>query len=180
MPNHIQNRITLDGDPKKITEILEKIKNDKYGIGTIDFQKIIPMPSNIYRGDLGPKEREQYGENNWYDWSVRNWGTKWNAYDFPETPYKFGEPLCFLTAWSAPHSILEKLTQMFPDIEITHEWADEDIGQNCGRRCYQGGEQTEEWTPDFDEEAVEYACEVWGTSQEDEGLLQDDPALTEC
>ena len=67
MPNHVQNRITLDGNPERIAEILETIKNDKYGIGSIDFQKIIPMPSNIYRGNLGQKEREQYGENNWYD-----------------------------------------------------------------------------------------------------------------
>ncbi len=136
MPNHIKNRVTLEGDPKQIAEMLEQIKNDKYGIGTIDFEKIIPMPSNIFRGDLGPKEHERYGKNNWYDWSVHNWGTKWNAYEFPDRPYQIGAPLCFLTAWSAPHPILEKLTEMFPDIEITHEWADEDIGQNCGRRCY--------------------------------------------
>ncbi|MBQ4466566.1 MAG: hypothetical protein II916_11525, partial [Oscillospiraceae bacterium] len=67
MPNHVQNRIAFDGEPEKIVEILEQIKNDNYGIGTIDFEKIIPMPSNIYRGDLGPKERVLYGKNNWYD-----------------------------------------------------------------------------------------------------------------
>ena len=84
-----------------------------------------------------------------------------------------------MTAWTAPHPILEKLSGMFPDVEITHEWADEDIGHNCGRRLYQDGQCVEEWMPEFEEEAVEFACEVWGTSPEDEGLLQDLPDLTE-
>ena len=79
MPNHVQNRITFEGEPKQVAALLAAIQNEKYGIGSIDFQKIIPMPSNIYRGNLGQKELERYGENNWYDWSVKNWGTKWNA-----------------------------------------------------------------------------------------------------
>ena len=179
MPNHVRNRLMFEGEPKQVAALLAAIQNEKYGIGSIDFQKIIPMPSNIYRGDLGQKERERYGENNWYDWSVKNWGTKWNAYGYDETfSYTPGEPLLFLTAWSSPHPILEQLSEKYPDMEITHEWADEDIGNNCGRCSYLGGERTEEWTPDFEEEAVEFACEVWGTSPEDEGLLND-PDLTE-
>ena len=179
MPNHVQNRITFECEPEQIAEILEQIKHDKYGIGTIDFEKIMPMPPEIYRGDLGQRERDLYGESNWYDWSVANWGTKWNAYEFPERPYQMGEPLCFLTAWTPPHPILEKLSQMFPGIEITHEWADEDYGQNCGRRCYLGGDCTEDWVPGFEEDAVKFACKIWGTSPEEEGLLQDEPDLTE-
>ena len=179
MPNHVRNRLMFEGEPKQVAALLAAIQNEKYGIGSIDFQKIIPTPSNIYRGDLGQKERERYGENNWYDWSVKNWGTKWNAYGYDETfSYTPGEPLLFLTAWSSPHPILEQLSEKYPDMEITHEWADEDIGNNCGRCSYLGGERTEEWTPDFEEEAVEFACEVWGTSPEDEGLLND-PDLTE-
>ena len=46
-------------------------------------------------------------------------------------------------------------------MEIKHEWADENIGQNCGRHCYQGGERTEEYYPESEKEAVEFACRIW-------------------
>ena len=44
MPNHVENIITLKGDEKKIREMLEAIKNDDYGLRTVDYNKIIPMP----------------------------------------------------------------------------------------------------------------------------------------
>ena len=61
MPNHVKNVLTLVGDEEKIKELLEAVKNDEYGIGTIDFEKIIPMPDYIYKGNLGRAEQEKYG-----------------------------------------------------------------------------------------------------------------------
>lgn len=93
MPNHIQNRVTFDCSEEKLNEILTAIQKDSgengnFGPGTVDFNKIIPMPDNIFKGLLGTEEKKIYGKNNWYDWSIEHWGTKWNAYSFPvtETP----------------------------------------------------------------------------------------------
>ena len=47
------NVLEFSGDAGKISEMREKIKNDKFGLGTIDFEKIIPMPESIYRGSIG-------------------------------------------------------------------------------------------------------------------------------
>lgn len=47
MPNHIINMIAVDGDPKRINEMREAIQNDECGLGTIDFNKIIPMPPSM-------------------------------------------------------------------------------------------------------------------------------------
>lgn len=161
MPNHITNVIEIRGDRIEVNNLLEKIKNDEYGIGTIDFEKIIPMPDNIYRGNLGTKEREFYGENNWYDWSIANWGTKWNAYGFNESKNNSQkEKITFLTAWEAPHPIMEKLAEMYPEINIKHEWADEDIGMNCGRYCYSKGERVEKYIPESQKERLEFAAAV--------------------
>ena len=167
MPNHVRNRLMFEGEPKQVAALLAAIQNEKYGIGSIDFQKIIPMPSNIYRGNLGQEERERYGENNWYDWSVVNWGTKWNAYDFSEIPYHTGNPVCFSTAWSAPHPVVQRLSAMFPEVEIHHAWAEEQIGLNCGRRTYLGGEIIAITPPESEEEAQALACEVMEISLEE-------------
>ena len=62
MPNHVTNIIKLNGDRKQISEFLKQIQNDEHGLGTIDFEKIIPMPENIYRGNLGREETNLYGK----------------------------------------------------------------------------------------------------------------------
>ena len=47
MPNHVVNHISLQGDPEKIRSMLEAIKSDELGIGSVDFNKIIPMPKSL-------------------------------------------------------------------------------------------------------------------------------------
>lgn len=92
MTNNITNVITFKNIPlERLNRILEAIKNDKEGIGSIDFNKIIPMPDTVFKGSLGPEQREKYGTNNWLDWSVSNWNTKWNAFEF--MPYRNGNSM---------------------------------------------------------------------------------------
>lgn len=66
--------------------------------------------------------------------------------------------------------MLEKLAVLFPKVELEHEWADEDIGRNCGRYRYQNGERVEEWFPETEREAVVFACSVMGAAPEEWGL----------
>ena len=47
MPNHVENHIEYSGDARHIRTMLESIKTDEYGIGTVDFNKIIPMPESL-------------------------------------------------------------------------------------------------------------------------------------
>lgn len=127
MPNHVTNTITFHGEQRDIDKVLELIKGET---SCIDFEKIIPMPENIFRGNLGPKERELYGSNNWYDWSCFNWGTKWNAY----SDYKEDSTITFDTAWSCPLPVLDALAEMCynHNVSFTGKWADEDCGNNVG------------------------------------------------
>jgi hypothetical protein len=67
MPNHITNILTAHGDEKQLKVMFEAIKNDEIGIGNTDFNKIVPMPENIYRGNLGKEEFEKYGSANWHN-----------------------------------------------------------------------------------------------------------------
>ena len=109
-----------------------------------------------------------YGATTWYDWCINNWGTKWNSYD----PWKGEEKgLIFSTAWSAPHPVIEAMAKKYPDVFITHEWADEDIGQNCGMREYENGECVYDYAPSSRKDSIEYATKVWGDTPEDYGLV---------
>lgn len=226
MPNHVTNIISFSGDPETIQQMLESIKNDEYGLGTIDFNKIVPMPDSLdieagSRTDNGlkayrdfidvytlmgtlekdllyiPKESEdaflklrtdikdgewelgrtafqnkiQYGAPTWYEWRFGHWGTKWNAYDYEKgIDYSENDNLCFQTAWGAPHPVIAKLAEIFPDVEFTHEWADEDIGQNCGMFCYEDGVRTEEYRPNSNKDGIEFAARVMDSSPEDWNL----------
>ena len=52
MPNHVINILNIDGDKDKVAKMLSEIQNDEYGIGSIDFEKIIPMPESTLRTRL--------------------------------------------------------------------------------------------------------------------------------
>ena len=171
MPNHVTNRIKITGDPDTVKRVMYAVKNES-GIGTIDFEKIIPIPENIYRGGLSREEFKLYGKNNWYDWCIANWGTKWNAYGFDNNARQRADnEIIFLTAWSAPHPVIQRLAEMFPEIKINHEWADEDIGMNCGRYQYYDGERIRDYFPESEKERLEFAAEVMDVDLEDYGLI---------
>ncbi len=228
MPNHVVNRINLEGDKEKIAEMLNAIKSEDYGIGSIDFNKIIPMPESLniecgsstdkglkaykefvdictfgganpdmdllnipeekekiflrMRTDIKPKEWElgrqafrnekMYGATTWYEWSIKNWGTKWNAYGYSEgVNYSEADELYCQTAWSAPHPIINRLSQMYPNIKFTHEWADEDISNNCGRAVYENGMCTSRYFPEpGTKEAYEFSAKIWDMDLNDVGL----------
>lgn len=47
MPNHVKNILVIHAENERLLEILNDIKDDEKGIGTIDFNKLIPMPPSL-------------------------------------------------------------------------------------------------------------------------------------
>jgi hypothetical protein len=175
MPNHVTNILRVSGDQKQIRAMFEAIKDDKIGLGSIDFNKVIPMPEHIFRGNLGMAEREKYGKDNWYDWSISNWGTKWNSYGYDPvyTPKEFdGEHIKFQTAWSYPDPLIVALSKQYPNLQFEVIWADEDFGYNTGKKEYENGEETFcHVPPSGSKEALELASEVHGLNLSEIGYL---------
>lgn len=218
MPNWVENRLSYNGNETEIKEMLEKIRYDNATIGTIDFNKIIPMPKSLdiecgSRTDKGIEMVKNYLENlpaelkgkegtyeeiledlhnhsadisddeekkiwdvgvtavdnlykynapTWYEWCNDNWNTKWNACGYDEnTDYSDSDFIWFQTAWSAPIPVIKKLSEMYPNIELTLEFADEDLGQNCGEMKFKGGDIIEEYIPHTGKETMEFAAKVW-------------------
>lgn len=104
----------------------------------------------------------RYGAPTWYEWCIRNWGTKWNAV---ETKIEGDDTVSFWTANTAPIPILEALGERYPDISIEHWWADEDIGQNSGYYYHDvDGDSFERFNSDS-QEAFETYNLCWGADE---------------
>ena len=71
------------------------------------------------------KEKElidAFGAINWYDWSVNNWGVKWNACEtqiIKESDSTL--ELWFQTPWSAPEPVYDVLFEKYPNLSFIIE-----------------------------------------------------------
>lgn len=126
MPNWVATVVNFEGNTEDINTIFNLIKGSEDCV--FDFNTLVPMPDNIYTGNLGMAEREQYGKNNWYDWSIGNWGTKWNACN----PNRYGNSLEFDTAWSFASPIMTALAELCGKHNVTFSgyFCDEDWGSD--------------------------------------------------
>lgn len=116
-------------------------------------------------GDRYLKNKEQYGFTTWYEWCIHNWGTKWNACD---PAWENENIIHFETAWAMPGPIYLELSRLYPDISIVVDYADEDLGCNCGQAEYSNGRENINYIDDFD-----FACEVWGLDPDEERALRE-------
>lgn len=96
-----------------------------------DVSKQKEMIHNVIKGYYNFKK---YGVRNWYDWSNKYWGTKWNGMETLVNEYD--NTVLFQTAWACPFPILEELSK-YTDILVS--FADEDIGNNYGIFKYSNG-----------------------------------------
>lgn len=76
------------------------------------------------------------------DFACKVWGTKWNACKPAAEP---DDGRCqFDTRWSCPIGVLVKVSERFPDDEITVTYADDELGSNCGTFTLQAGQIMEQ------------------------------------
>ena len=120
MPNWCENKLTVEGAEEDVQRFkqLAKTKATKAG-ADLSLASLYPLPEGVYQGDLGPEESQRYGKNNWYDWCITHWGTKWDAdatltNEIPDfLVYEFE------SAWSPPVAWLTKVARDFPRLRFT-------------------------------------------------------------
>lgn len=78
-------------------------------------------------GSIIESNKAKYGAPDWYEWSCKNWGTKWNAGDVTKDDIENGFSYEFDTAWCMPKGIFIEIAKRLPDCEI--EWAFEIEGE---------------------------------------------------
>ena len=122
-------------------------------------EKLLEDGVTVELGEKALKNFLEYGCLDWYEWRNKNWGTKWGAYDFGEEHNNY---IVFNTAWSCPLPVIDKLTQMYPDVKFEIRWADEDTGYNCGCLLCKNGQVLDDHSPEEGtDEAVEFAANIW-------------------
>jgi len=68
MPNWCNNTLTLSGPKDKVKAIFDKAKAEDALL-----QQLHPMPKEL-EGTTSPSDGD-----NWYDWRINNWQTKWDV-----------------------------------------------------------------------------------------------------
>lgn len=165
IPNHVTNKLLFHPcTEQRFNEILADLQKEGAEPGSFDLGRIIPEPEGLFMGDLGVEEKKKYKDNNWYDWRIKHWNTKWNAYGF-EPPVFSGDTgtMTFRTANCSPFPVIFRLSQKYPDVEIDLRYADEDIGYNVGEITVCAGELIDDNSPQYGSAtAQELAADILG------------------
>jgi hypothetical protein len=117
------------------------------------------------------------GFDNWYDWAVSNWGTKWNAYDVGEWTIEEGAnghgsaTIYYETAWSPVTQLWFVASQLYPTLEFFHEFADEG-GAFLGDETFSDGvviqDNEYDWTSDEGKTLRKSLGRYWTDEEEEE------------
>ncbi len=158
MPNWCYNSLLIEGSEEDIKSIKEQVskpftqehenfdmdtremafKEYSYTNPVFAFWNIIkPTDMETYRLQKDPKQDPNvinFAGDNWYDWNVRNWGTKWDVAVHEDNKYPDTEltdesavmlHYSFNTAWSPPIEVITELSRQYPNAEITLSYEEE-------------------------------------------------------
>lgn len=197
MPNWVANRISITGSDAELDRFVEQSgrepatftahpKSDDFGEekgewhDPISFANFISPPqeaidSGEYWATHGFSEGKESGNtpNNWYNFNVREWGTKWDAGHPEVEKTDEGLAVAFETAWSPPEPIFHAMVEQFPDLTFDIWWEEE---QGFGAELTgKNGELTldKEW--DIPESHADYVAQdkedscncAWNDDKED-------------
>ena len=156
MPNWCSNSLIVS---HKDAAMISRVKNS-IDDGSL-FNEFVPLPE------------EQ--KDNWYDWHVNNWGTKWDISNpFITCEEKNCIEVMFDTAWGPPIEFYRKIEELGFEVDATYcetgmgflgEYAD---GND---ECYEYDFSDENWRENLPEhiiERIEDDYECWKQSQEEE------------
>lgn len=158
MPNWCENILQIRGPKEKIENIYKACVNNfvkEFPTGLL--QSLRPMPKEIEVKAINMDENF-FKEENWYNWRIDNWGTKWEATitehpDIIENENETTIKIKFETAWGPPIEALYFYGIENPEIQIYLEYNETGM-QFCGElqlknktiedNCYEYHSETSE------------------------------------
>lgn len=159
--HYVMNLLNLLGDRNRIFSVLETIKRDRLGVGSVDFNKIVPF-------SIGHREAVPAS------WGNQKWGTRWNTitdYSFDviepieESEHNF--QIVFVTAENAVLPIVKQLSKQNPDLLFVYSWAEDTLtDEKCGKYLYVNGRCLGYDLP-TGRDATVFSCDVWDVDPEE-------------
>jgi hypothetical protein len=164
MPNWVYNGLTIEGKSESITKLVSQLNQPfkRHHDSLWDFETkqfvardiLYPNPVFAFWNIVKPtdmiayekqpdhslpiEEAMQFKGDHWYDWNVRNWGTKWDVAvssedehpnTYMEGPVENGDNFVvfynFNTAWGVPDAALTNLSSQYPDLLFTLSYEEE-------------------------------------------------------
>ena len=159
MPNWCYNSLSIEGSAEDISAIKKQVnqpfqrQHDQWNPETRQMELTDTIYSNpvfAFWNIVAPTNIEEYNKQsdhtlplaeqmlfkgeNWYDFNIRNWGTKWDVgvHDkdkYPETELMEESETSlayrFNTAWSPPLPAIEALSAQYPDVEFNLSYEEE-------------------------------------------------------
>jgi hypothetical protein len=118
MPNWCENRVTMKFEDKAeyaefVDRLIQKENLDEFEDENKMFETFVPTPEGL--------------SDDWYEWRVENWGTKWNPTIFSMSMEDELKTIVMSmdTAWSPPIGFFSKLTELFPSLSIVLHYVEE-------------------------------------------------------
>jgi len=162
MPNWCFNTINVSGPRHEVKKFLKAVSSNQEN-RHLDFNGVVPMPEEI-RDTNSPNLNEElskilikkYGSEDWYSWTLKNWGTKWNPECLDGWDETFSEENKTLditincqTAWSPPTEFLINASKIYPALVFSNDFYEEG---NCfvGQYEIKYGEFLIKNEPDWD------------------------------
>lgn len=167
MPNWCENRLTISHKDKDVLDnLMAQVRADE---DERLFQYIKPMPEELrdtVKGTGDEKQTTKYdGYTNWYDWSLANWGTKWDSChlswsQIDDNTVEFS----FDTAWSPPFGVYEELAQQEFQVEAYYvEYGMMFAGE---WHCDADGLVSDDYSDDISEYVPEGVDEVFDVTEQ--------------
>ena len=147
MANIINNTLTVYGSATDLKKFKESVLTEnENGEEVFTLNKLVPMPPELHseKAYIGIVEvsdetqegrmllKEKYGFDNWSDWRMQNWGTKWDA-EIGGIEIEEHEKLRFYfrTAYATPFYWFQKVAMQFPNLKMKVTFGDY-FSQVCG------------------------------------------------